>query len=191
MFRLFWYLLDYFNRLVFRVRHVKMGKNIKTYGIIRLKKDKNAFFSIDDKTIIRSHWRNNPAGGGQRNCIFAIMNEGTLEIGKNVGISNSSIYCNKHIVIEDDVFIGVNCVIYDTDFHSIYADKRINGNYDIKSESVLIKKGAWIGGHCIILKGVTIGERSVIGAGSVITHDIPSDEVWAGNPAKFIKKIDQ
>ena len=184
-------ILDCFNRLNFYAHKVKMEKSIKTYGIIHLKKDKNAFLSIKDNTIIRSHWRNNPAGGGQRDCLIAVVNGGILEIGRNVGISNSSIYCKNHITIEDDVYIGVNSVIYDTDFHSIYADKRINGNTEIKSAPVIIGRGAWIGGHCIILKGVSIGERAVVGAGSVVTHDIPSDEIWAGNPAKFIKRINQ
>ncbi|MBD8490085.1 hypothetical protein IFO69_15110 [Echinicola sp. CAU 1574] len=60
----------------------------------------------------------------------------------------------------------------------------------VKNRGINIEDGVWIGGHCIILKGVTIGERSVIGAGSVVSKNIPKNEVWAGNPAKFIKKID-
>lgn len=59
----------------------------------------------------------------------------------------------------------------------------------IKSKPILIKEGAFIGAHSIVLKGVTIGKYSVIGAGSVITKDIPDNEVWAGNPARFIKKL--
>lgn len=59
----------------------------------------------------------------------------------------------------------------------------------IKSKPILIKEGAFIGAHAIVLKGVTIGKYSVIGAGSVITKDIPDNEVWAGNPARFIKKL--
>ena len=51
------------------------------------------------------------------------------------------------------------------------------------------KEGAWIGAHSLILKGVTIGKHSIVGAGSVVTRDIPDDEVWAGNPVRFIKKI--
>ena len=55
---------------------------------------------------------------------------------------------------------------------------------------VVIKDGAFIGAHCIILKGVSIGEKSVVGAGSVVTKSIPDGEIWAGNPAKFIRRIE-
>ena len=99
------------------------------------------------------------------------------------------IYSRKNIIIEDNVMVGVNCVIYDTDFHSIYIEDRLNENINIIDKPVRIKSGAWIGGHSIILKGVTIGKNSVIGAGSIVTHDIPDNEVWAGNPAKYIKKF--
>lgn len=65
----------------------------------------------------------------------------------------------------------------------------LNGDYT--SGEVRIKKNAFIGTNTIITKPVTIGERSVIGAGSVVTKDIPNDEVWAGNPAKLIRKNEQ
>lgn len=61
----------------------------------------------------------------------------------------------------------------------------------IKSKPVVIKRGAWIGGGSIILKGVVIGEYSVIGAGSVVTRSVPAGEIWAGNPARFIRKLDE
>ena len=57
------------------------------------------------------------------------------------------------------------------------------------TKPVEIKDGVFVGAHSIILKGVTIGEGSIIGAGSVVTKSIPAGEVWAGNPAKFIRKI--
>jgi acetyltransferase-like isoleucine patch superfamily enzyme len=58
------------------------------------------------------------------------------------------------------------------------------------TKPVVIRDGAFIGAHTIVLKGVTIGERSVVGAGSVVTKDIPDGEIWAGNPARFIRKLD-
>lgn len=54
--------------------------------------------------------------------------------------------------------------------------------------AVTIREGAFIGAHCVILKGVTIGKNAVVGAGSVVTKSIPDNEIWAGNPAKFIRK---
>jgi acetyltransferase-like isoleucine patch superfamily enzyme len=116
-------------------------------------------------------------------------------IGNNVGISNSTFVCCKNIIIEDDVLIGGSCRFYDTDFHSLDYVSRTNAykngipDDNIESAPILIKKGAWIGGICLILKGVTIGTKSVIGAGSIVSKDIPDNEIWAGNPVKFIRKL--
>ena len=60
----------------------------------------------------------------------------------------------------------------------------------ILTRPVVIRDGAFIGAHSIILKGVTVGEKSVVGAGSVVTRSIPDGEIWAGNPARFIRKLD-
>jgi acetyltransferase-like isoleucine patch superfamily enzyme len=85
--------------------------------------------------------------------------------------------------------IGGGTKIYDTDFHSLEPAIRLGEDNDISTKPVLIKSGAFIGAHCIVLKGVTIGQYSIIGAGSVVTKDIPDWEIWAGNPAKFIRRI--
>lgn len=99
-------------------------------------------------------------------------------------------FAKKHIKIGSNVRLGGNTCIYDTDFHSLNLEKRISANDDdIRSIDVEIKDGAFIGAHSIILKGVTIGENSIIGAGSVVAKNIPDNEVWAGNPVRFIKKI--
>ncbi len=122
--------------------------------------------------------------------VFLTVGVGKIILGKNVGISNSAIVARELVRIEDDVMIGGSCKIYDNDFHSIDYSIRINGDdNNIKIKPIHILKGAFIGAHSIILKGVTIGEYSIIGAGSVVTKDVPSNEVWAGNPAHFIKKI--
>lgn len=129
----------------------------------------------------------NPVGNNRRTNLCAYDNA-SLVIGENVGISGATVIAHNNIVIEDDVLIGGGVQIYDTDFHSIYYDER-KKNIGERSLPIIIKKGAFIGAYSIILKGVTIGQNSVIGAGSVVTKSIPDNEVWAGNPAKFIKKI--
>ena len=174
-------------KIRFRWNGVKVNGNIQILGSIRV--SNSGSILISDGVHFNSSWYANKSGGGQTQVSLVTTSNGQISIGKNVGISNSSIYSDCEVVIEDDVAIGVNNVITDSDHHSIYYYDRINGNRNIKSKPVLIKRGAWIGGHCIVLKGVTIGECSVVGAGSVVTRDIPDNEVWGGNPIRFIKKL--
>ena len=113
-----------------------------------------------------------------------------LIIGHHSGMTNSTINCSESITIGNYVNIGAGCLIVDSDFHSLDWRDRLDGT-DIakkKNSPVVIKDLAFIGAHCIILKGVTIGEKSIIGAGSVVVKNVPDGEIWAGNPAVFIKK---
>ncbi len=113
-----------------------------------------------------------------------------MTIGDHVGMSNVTIVCHDEINIGNNVRIGGSTRIYDTDFHSLNSDERdvmVGGN--VRTAPVNIHDGAFIGAHCIILKGVTVGEDSIVGAGSVVARDIPDHEIWAGNPARLIRRI--
>ena len=127
--------------------------------------------------------------GGERKSIITVFKNAHLIIGTNSGISNSTIICTERIIIGSNVLIGGGCCIYDTDFHEINYNLRHGNN--AKSKAIEFKEGAFIGGYCHVLKGVTIGTGSVIAAGSIVTKDIPDYEVWGGNPARFIKKIEK
>lgn len=109
-------------------------------------------------------------------------------IGNNVGISGSTISASKKIIIGNNVLIGSGCVITDSDSHPIIPEYR-NDTSKIKSAPVVIEDDVFIGARTIVLKGVTIGCGSVVGAGSVVTKNIPPRSVVAGNPAVFIKNI--
>ncbi|MDB5157650.1 MAG: transferase hexapeptide repeat containing protein [Mucilaginibacter sp.] len=131
----------------------------------------------------------NPIGRSHK-CVFVIGPKGVLTIGDNVGISFTAINCQKHILIKDNVVIGGGCCIYDSDFHPLDVGKRNSKDQDsIKIAEVIIEENVFIGANSTILKGVTIGMNSIIGACSVITKNIPTGEIWAGNPAVFIRKI--
>ena len=124
-------------------------------------------------------------------------------IGDNVFIGGGTIIDSAiKIQIEKDVLISYQCMIQDSDNHNLNFKIRKQDLHDWKygrkhnwdltpMKPVLIKKGVWIGARAIILKGVTIGEYSVVGAGSVVSKDVLPYTVVAGNPAKFIKNIDE
>ena len=113
------------------------------------------------------------------NCHVLIENE--VLIGDNVTIK-PGVQIWDGITIEDHVFIGPNVTFTNDHFPK-------SKNADFQLRKTLIKKGASIGANATILGGLTLGENSLIGAGSVVTKDIPANEVWIGSPAKFLKNI--
>ena len=122
-------------------------------------------------------------------CTIAVQKGAQLIIGDYSGFSGVSIFCSESIIIGTYVNFGGNVSVWDTDFHPLYfEDRRTHNVNKINSASITIEDDVFVGAHSIILKGVTIGARSIIGAGSVVTKSIPTDEIWAGNPAKFIRK---
>lgn len=110
-------------------------------------------------------------------------------IGDNVGISGSTISSSQCIKIGNNVLIGSGCIICDSDAHPIKSSDR-NNHTKTKSLPITIEDNVFIGARCIILKGVTIGRGSVIGAGSVVTRNIPPQCIAAGNPINIIKPIE-
>ena len=113
------------------------------------------------------------------NCNVFIEND--VIIGDNVTIK-PGVQIWDGISIEDDVFIGPNV----TFTNDLFPRSR-QTNLNLKKTT--IKKFAVIGANATILGGITIGESALVGAGSVVTKDIPANEIWAGNPAKFVKYI--
>lgn len=133
---------------------------------------------------------------------------GEITIGSNTFIGGSTFVCINKIEIGNDVLISWGCTIIDNDSHSLEwihrkddvkdwkrgVDENQVGKYKnwehIKSSPIKICDKVWIGFHSIILKGVTIGEGAVVGAGSVVTKDVPPYSIVAGNPARIIKKLE-
>lgn len=107
-----------------------------------------------------------------------------LKIGKNVFINSNLLAMSRgEITIEDDVMIAANVSL-------------ISNNHDpyermvLTCKPVLIQKGAWIGANAVILPGVSVGRYAIVGAGSVVTRDVPDYAVVVGNPAKVVKTLD-
>jgi acetyltransferase-like isoleucine patch superfamily enzyme len=180
------------NKLIFSIHGVTYGKGLQTIGSIYVRS--HGQINIGDNVRINSSPFANPIGGNERSY-FQVLDAANLSIGNNTGISNVSITCSRSIVIGNFVKIGSGVCIFDTNFHSLNPILRTYRSSvfsnDIVSDPIIIDDYAFIGTRAIILKGAKIGKNSVVGAGSVVSGNIPANEIWAGNPARFIRVLNQ
>lgn len=117
-------------------------------------------------------------------CRLATVAAGAeLRIGDDVGMSSVTIACANRIEIGEGTQIGAGVMILDTDFHQRESDGTWGTDPTAVSAPVSIGKHCFIGARSTLLKGISIGNGAVIGAGAVVTRDVPCGEMWAGNPA--------
>ena len=112
---------------------------------------------------------------------------GSITVGDNVLLMNGvRVSSASSITIGDDCMLANYCYLTDADWHDLHDRTSSPG----KTSPIVLERGAWIGDSAIICKGVTIGENSIVGAGSVVRRDVPPNVVVIGNPAKIVKKLD-
>ena len=115
------------------------------------------------------------------NICANVLIENEVVVGNDVTVK-SGVQLWDGVTLEDNVFVGPNVTFTNDLFPR-------SKNSDWKLSKTVVKKGASIGANATILCGITIGENAMIGAGSVVTKDVPAGEVWVGNPARFFKQI--
>jgi len=148
---------------------VKVGKDVKIF----------AFVNLYGCTI----------GDGSKIGTFVEIQKNAV-IGRNVKVSSHTFIC-EGVQIEDNVFIGHNVSFINDKYpRSANADGSLQTEADWQVVPTLVKKGASIGTSVTILCGVTIGENAIVGAGSVVTKDVPDNAVVAGNPARILRKLE-
>jgi acetyltransferase-like isoleucine patch superfamily enzyme len=109
-------------------------------------------------------------------------------VGNNCKISSHTFIC-EGVTIEDDVFVGHSVAFINDIYPRATADGRLQTESDWKVEKTLVKRGASIGSGATILAKVTIGENAIIGAGSVVTKNVPANTIVAGNPARVLRPL--
>ena len=119
--------------------------------------------------------------GENCNICANVLIENDVTVGNNVTVK-SGVQLWDGVIVEDNVFIGPNV----TFTNDLFPRSKVHPKEYLKT---IIKKGASIGANSTIVCGHTIGENAMIGAGSVVTKDVPAGEVWYGNPARYVKKI--
>ena len=148
---------------------VKIGKNVKIYGFVNLYGCR-----IGDNSKVGT---------------FVEIQKNSI-IGKNCKISSHSFIC-EGVTLEDNVFVGHNVTFINDPYpRSTNENGKLQTEDDWKCETTIVKRGASIGSGTTLLSNIIVGENAIIGAGSVVTKNVPANTIVAGNPAKVLRKID-
>jgi UDP-2-acetamido-3-amino-2,3-dideoxy-glucuronate N-acetyltransferase len=148
---------------------VKLGKDVRIYAFVNL-------YGCE-------------IGDGSRIGTFVEIQKGA-SIGRNVKVSSHTFIC-EGVTIEDNVFVGHGVMFINDKYpRATNPTGGLQTEADWTCVSTQVCKGASIGSNATILCGITIGEDAIIGAGSVVTHDVPAHSIVAGNPAKMLRKVD-
>jgi UDP-2-acetamido-3-amino-2,3-dideoxy-glucuronate N-acetyltransferase len=149
---------------------VKLGRNVKIYDFVNL-------YGCE-------------VGDNSKIGTFVEVQKGA-KIGRNCKISSHSFIC-EGVTIDDDVFIGHHVVFINDPYpRSTTEDGKVQTDDDWICVPTQVKRGASIGSNATLLCGITVGENAMIGAGSVVTEDVPENTIVAGNPARILRRIDE
>lgn len=174
-----------------RAAGVEMGENVQIQGRPIVSLAANSRIRIGARCVLCSDSQSNALGINHPVVLRTLRPGAEIVIGEDTGMSGGAICAAGSIRIGAGCLIGANVTVADTDFHALKpANRRYNKNPDeIAVAPIVIEDNVFIGADTFVLKGVTIGKNSVIGAGSVVTRDVPANTIAAGNPAKVIKFI--
>jgi acetyltransferase-like isoleucine patch superfamily enzyme len=151
------------------LKNVRVGKNVRIFD----------FVNLYDCEI------------GDNSKVGAFVEiQKNVKVGRNVKISTHTFIC-EGVTIEDDVFVGHNVSFINDKYPRATSDGRMQTEEDWLCIPTLVKRGASVGTSATILCGVTIGQNAIVGAGSVVTHDVPENVVVAGVPAKIVSGIEK
>lgn len=174
-------------RWLFRKKGITFGDDISIIGRISI--IGSGKIVIGDNFCMTSGEHINPISSNIQASFFTDSPNAQIRIGDNVGMSSTRIWIHEGLTIGNNVKIGGGVLLIDTDCHPVDYLVRRTSNEGTGYAPIVIEDDVWIGAQSIILKGVTIGARSIIGAGSVVTKSIPADCIAAGNPCKVVKKL--
>lgn len=172
---------SFFSEIMLSLKGVSYGRRNKYFGIPKISRTPLSVIKFGNNNTFRSDVSSNLIGVNHK-CILSTHSKNALiQIGDNCGFSGVTIGAFKKIVIGNNVLCGANTVITDFDWHW--------SRYPSEAKPVIIHDNVWLGLNTIILKGVEIGENSIIGACSLVVKSIPANVIAAGNPCKVIKYI--
>jgi acetyltransferase-like isoleucine patch superfamily enzyme len=176
-------------RLIFAWHGISWGRGWRIHGLPIIQKHRRSRMTFGADLQLRSFVRSNPLGPNHPVILTTWAEDSCLEVGTNFAMTGGTLCASNRIKIGDNVTVGANSVIVDTDFHPIDPGLRKKDPQAGRTAAVIIEDDVFIGMNCLILKGVTIGRGSLVGAGSVVSKDVPAGVIVAGNPAQPVRSL--
>lgn len=174
---------------MFNLKGVAWGHGWRILGMPMIQRHRGSQIKLGDDLTLRSWASSNPLMPNHAVVLCTRTRTAVISIGDNCGLTGATLVAAERIEIGDGVLIGANVTIVDTDFHPLSPQERSDDINNGKHQPVVIESDVFIGMHSLILKGVRVGQGSVIGAGSVVTKDVPPNVIAAGNPAQIVRHI--
>ncbi len=185
--RLRWRIGGVWARCVLRSYGVQFGSGLHIGSAPVIRRHLQAKITLGQRVAILNELAENPAGIAHPTVLAAVNAGAELTIADDVGISGCILYAARSIHVGERVCLGAGAQIFDNDFHPLDHNLRRDKNLEaIAAAPVRIEADSWIGARAIVLKGVTVGRCAIVGAGAVVTRDVPPGAIVAGVPAKVI-----
>lgn len=164
------------------------GKDLLFLGRPLISVAPGSHFVLSDGVRINSALRSSLFGCSQPSVLRTLAPGAELRLDANVGISSALICAGKQITIGENTIIGAGAMLFDNDFHALNADGTWRNEFIQSARPIRVGKSVFIGARAIIMKGVSIGDAAIIGAGAVVTRNVPPSAIFFGNPAWEIGK---
>ena len=170
------------------LKGAKLGQKIRFLGRPIITVARGSQLILHDQTMLCSGKRSNPLGCFQPCVLRTVAHGAELILESGVGLSAGVICAARSVRVGQNTIMGAGAMIIDSDFHTLGPEGKWVNDFAGTARPIVIGRSVFVGARALILKGVTIGDRAVIGAGSVVTRDVPSGCVAAGNPASIVRQ---
>jgi acetyltransferase-like isoleucine patch superfamily enzyme len=174
-------------RLAMAAHGVPWGRGWRIFGEPRLELHRGSRLVLGDGLELRSWPTSNPLTPNHPVVFATRTPHAVIRVGANCGFTGATLVAAERIEIGDRVLVGANATIMDTDFHPLDARRRREDVNAGRAAPIVIEDDVFIGLNAVILQGVRLGAGCVVGAGSVVSADVPSGATVAGNPARVVR----
>ena len=176
-------------RAQFAWHGIDWGTGWKFFGRPIIQRHRGSHIALGDGLTLRSWPKSNPLAPTAPVVLSTRRADALLEVGEDCGFTGTTLVAADRITMGDRVLVGGNASIVDFHFHPLTPEGRAENINDGAAAPIVIGDDVFVGMEALILKGVTIGDGAVVGAGSVVTQDVPARTVVAGNPAQVVREL--